>query len=186
MLPPCKVVCAMNKAELRKKILEKRRMVSNPATAALVCEKASRLDAFQRAENIFLYLATGSELCTTRLLSIARRMGKKILLPRVLDGEIMEAALLDGQGLREGAFHIWEPVGPSVTNIDIAFVPGTVFDKNRNRIGYGKGYYDRFLQKHSGIYKVGLAYDCQVVENITADPTDIPMDILLTEMGRYE
>ncbi len=176
----------MNKKELRKEILAKRRLCGSPKLSAEICDAACALPAFQKADTIFLYLATGSELSTERLLAVSRRMGKRIALPRVLDGETMEAALLDEHGLREGAFHIWEPLGPPVTDIDVAFVPGAVFDKKKNRIGYGKGYYDRFLHKHSSIYKVGLAFDFQVVDSITTDPTDIPMDILLTEMGRYE
>lgn len=102
------------------------------------------------------------------------------------------APLEAGKPLQKGLFGIDEPVGRSDQmsiydareSVDIWLVPGVVFDKQGNRIGRGKGFYDQFLKEASGL-KVGICYECQLVETVPAESQDIAMDMIITEKGIY-
>ena len=101
-------------------------------------------------------------------------------LPKVIGDNEMEIRLYQGKkSMCEGDFHIMEPEGPVFTDyasIDIAVVPGMSFDTEGNRLGRGKGYYDRFLGKVPCVYKIGICFDFQKVDHVPAEPTDIRMD----------
>ncbi len=172
----------MHKSELRKEILARRKECFSPEVSALICQKAASLSAFKKANAVMLYLSNRSEVDTTRLIALSHRFGKKICFPQVLNEEKMDAVSLEGNGFSRGAFGIWEPNGIPVNSIDLIFVPGVVFDIDRNRIGYGKGYYDRFL-RNSNATTIGLAFSCQIVPQIPKEPHDIQLDMILTEEG---
>lgn len=96
----------------------------------------------------------------------------------------METRLYETEkDLVEGAFNIMEPQGPLFTDygkIDVVVVPGMAFDKKGNRLGRGKGYYDRFLsQLPPYIYKIGVCFDFQKFDNIPAEETDVRMDCVV-------
>ncbi len=172
----------MHKETLRKEILAKRDAASSASLSTSICTLAASLPEFLSARTVMLYLAKGSEVDTARLLALSHRMGKTICAPRITGPGEMEAAILDIRGFRRGAFGILEPLGPRTDAPDIIFVPGTVFDTKGNRIGYGKGYYDRFLQAHPA-YSVGLAYACQVVDSVPTLAHDVRLCRILTEEG---
>ncbi len=174
----------MSKAQLRKKGLSRRHLGYSPSLSAQICDKAATLSAFSEASSVMLYLSTGSEVNTSRLLALCRKYGKTVSAPKVINSTEMKTSVLDENGFVRGAFGIWEPTGNTPAKPDIIFVPGVVFDKSGNRIGYGKGYYDRFLKRCKAI-TVGLAFHCQLVPEIPAEPEDIPLDIILTEEGVY-
>ncbi len=174
----------MNKSQLRHEILAARKSVSSPLLSAQICDKAAALDVFRRAHTVMLYLPTGSEVDTSRLLSLSLSLGKKVCAPKVLSDTEMEARYIDRTGFRKGRFQIWEPMGPPADSIDLVFVPGAVFDPKGHRIGYGKGYYDRFL-RNTAACKVGLCYACQMVPSIPAEPHDVRLDMILTEDKIY-
>ena len=86
--------------------------------------------------------------------------------------------------LKEGAFHIMEPIGSLFPEeryheINLAIIPGMAFDAKRNRLGRGKGYYDRFLQKIHQVYKIGICFPFQLVDEIPTEETDIKMDAIM-------
>lgn len=172
----------MHKAVARKEALLRRKNGYSLSASALICKKAASLLTFQSAKNVMIYLPTGTEVDTSLLLSLCRKTGKKVFAPRVLNNESMEAACIDDCGFQKGAFNIWEPLGAPADSLDLIFVPGVVFDKNRNRIGYGRGFYDRFL-KNRNSFTVGLAFSCQIIPILPADSHDIKMDIVITEEG---
>ncbi len=181
MRTPCAAQCnTMHKAALRRSMLAIRKENASAAISAAVCEKAARLDAYKLAKTIMLYVPTGSELDTARLFALAMRDGKRICLPRVLTDTAMEAAWIGG-GLKRGAFHIFEPCGARTEAIDLIFVPGVAFDIHHNRLGYGKGYYDRFLALYPDAVTVGLGYACQLIPEIPTESTDKPLSMILTE-----
>ena len=84
--------------------------------------------------------------------------------------------------LNKGAFNIMEPYGTPYTNyseIDLAIIPGMAFDNNGNRLGRGKGYYDRLLEKMTSIYKIGICFPFQMVDNVPTECTDIKMNEII-------
>ena len=174
----------MPKATLRKEMLEKRRLFASDEISAILCEKAAALPELQNAETVMLYLSAKSEVNTALLLSLLLREGKKVCAPRVLDDENMEAARIDESGFQKGRFGLWEPKGERQDAIDFIFVPGVAFDKQGNRLGYGKGYYDRFLAAHPA-KTAGLCYSCQVVSKVPSHLHDKPLDMILTEEAIY-
>ncbi len=171
----------MNKEQLRREILARRRAVSSSLSAA-ICRHVARLPVFCKASTIMLYFSAHSEVDTSLLFTLSEKAGKKICAPRVLNETAMEAAYVDEGPLQKGKFGIWEPCGKVAEDIDLVIVPGVVFDRQGHRIGYGKGYYDRFLQGRK-VSTVGLAYACQVVPEIPAEPHDVTLDMIVTEEG---
>lgn len=174
----------MSKAQLRKEGLARRKLAFSHSLSAKICESAAKLPAFLKAETIMLYISTGSEVCTARLLALCRQHGKIVCAPKVKSDTEMETVTLDESGFTRGAFGIWEPAGSTPAIPDLIFVPGVVFDEERNRIGYGKGYYDRFLQRYQAV-TVGLAFQHQIIPEIPTESQDKQLDIVLTEEGMY-
>lgn len=109
---------------------------------------------------------------------------KRILLPVVV-GDDLELRLYTGpEDLAIGAYGIEEPTGARFTDytaIDLIIVPGVAFDRNGNRLGRGKGYYDRLLPRIPSAYKIGICFPFQVVEEVPAEPFDIRMDEIITQ-----
>ena len=106
--------------------------------------------------------------------------GKKLLFPKVIGEHEME--MVDPCGFEEGAFSILEPIGTVVlpSKIDVILVPLLAFDRKGNRLGYGKGYYDRYLQQFMGL-KIGIAYAFQEVDFIETHQFDQSLDWIVTE-----
>jgi 5-formyltetrahydrofolate cyclo-ligase len=146
------------------------------------------LAEFKQAECVALYAPAHNETDTSLLLTAAFRTGKQVLYPAVCGQEMVFRLLDRVESLQKGAFGILEPC-PSCTEqgvdeVDLIVVPGVAFDLLGHRIGYGKGFYDRFLH-HSGrtAHLVGLCHDFQLIEGpITVDQHDIPMEIVVTEV----
>lgn len=131
-------------------------------------------------KNFFIYRSFNNEVDTNRLINHFLNENKVISFP-VITGENMVA----GEPLSDReTLSMFKTVEPScyeeVKNVDVCFLPLLACDKNKNRLGYGKGYYDRFLASHPCL-KIGLAYSFQVVEGIERKPWDIPLDIIVTD-----
>ena len=107
-------------------------------------------------------------------------MGKIVVLPVVLDDTRMEVRIYnDANDLKEGAYGISEPAGKrydEIENIEVAIVPGMAFDKDGHRLGRGKGYYDRFLSQIPYIYKIGVCFGFQLLDNVPSAEYDIIMN----------
>lgn len=146
--------------------------------ASCIIAKLKEHPRFVAAHTIMLYHSLPDEVDTRRL--IAGIKDKTIVLPRVTGEREMELRLYTGpDDLQQGAYGIMEPCGPLFTrycDIQLAVIPGMAFDKNGNRLGRGKGYYDRFLPQLNKVYKIGICFDFQLVETVMTEPTDIPMD----------
>lgn len=110
-------------------------------------------------------------------------MGKTVLLPVVINDTDMELHRYTGpQDLQDGFFNIMEPVGEvfdEYDSIDVAVVPGMSFDTRGNRLGRGKGYYDRFLPKLKNAYKIGVCFDFQKMPGIPTEENDVKVDIVI-------
>lgn len=164
--------------------------------AAYSCEQRRILSArllkqlelhprFKAARTLLLYYSLSDEVFTHEFAE-RWRQEKTILLPVVKEGGTLELHHYTGKsGLRKGAFGIEEPSGPLFADypaIDVAIVPGVSFDKSGNRLGRGKGYYDRLLPKLSS-YNIGICYAFQVSEKIPCGQYDRKMDAVLTDEG---
>ena len=129
---------------------------------------------------VMAYYSLPDEVCTRQLLDELVDDGKIVLLPKVLDDETMELHRYQSSAdLREGAFHIMEPVGEAFTDfekIDIVLVPGMAFDAAGHRLGRGRGYYDRFLMAHPHFWKVGVCFPFQRVPEVPKELHDVCMN----------
>lgn len=141
---------------------------------------------FIDATTILLYYSLPDEVQTHAFVEKWHQT-KKILLP-VVKGDQLELRHYTGKScLQEGAYHIEEPVGEAFTDyseIELSIIPGVSFDKKGNRLGRGKGYYDKllpFLQS----YNIGICYQFQAREDIPAEPFDHAMDEVWTEAGQW-
>lgn len=183
----------MNKEEkkiLRNKILIIRNSLDKEVKEAMDDEIYNKLimsDLYIKAKNIFIYLSFGSEIQTNNIITKALRDGKEVYIPKVYKkNKLMKAVRLKSfNDLKENSMGILEPIDDSnyidKREIDLILVPGVVFDLNGNRIGYGGGYYDRYLQDIKEIRnKVVLAYDLQIVDSINPDIHDIAFDYVIT------
>ena len=130
-----------------------------------------------------LYYSLPDEVDTHTLVDSLLMSGKHILLPRVTGEGTMELRRYTGPSdLAQGAYNIMEPTGEvfdNYTDIDLAVIPGVAFDKDGNRMGRGKGYYDRLLPKLANTYKIGICLPFQLVEKIPTDKHDVRMDEVL-------
>ncbi len=179
----------MPKRSLRSQLLSQRRALGHDAW--LESSRAAQLNLlslaeYQNAECVALYAPFQNETDTADILSDAFASGKRVLYPAVC-GDQMVFRLVEGlHMLQEGAFGILEPcaIGTDhqANEADLIVVPGVVFDLTGHRIGYGKGFYDRFLHNpERKAHLVGLCHDFQLVDNaIPGEHHDIPMEIIVS------
>lgn len=174
------------KGSLRKKILEMR----NSLTKREIEEKSERicvefLRIFEGMNKFLLYYSVNNEVRTKMVIDTLSNNGKKVYLPKYIDGSFSVGLYEGEERLKRGKFGVMEPISDVLeTEFDIITVPGVVFGKDFNRIGMGKGYYDVMLKRLIGL-KVGLAYQFQMVDGIDADPWDVKMDMIITEEKIY-
>ena len=141
-------------------------------------------EEFQQAKVVGAYFAIGSEVMTELIIGRAKILNKKIALPRVEEDKIAFYELPLTNTLVKGKFGIMEPPPyKPMDKMDILIVPGIAFDKNGNRIGYGKGFYDRLLADKRTKFSIGLAYSFQLVEILPYDLYDKRLDAIASEDG---
>jgi 5-formyltetrahydrofolate cyclo-ligase len=138
---------------------------------------------FKSAKVVGAYYAFGSEVRTDLILEKGKSLGKKVALPSVEGESLTFYELSSGKYLVKGRFGIMEslPYGP-VDRMDLLVIPGIAFDKQGYRLGYGKGYYDKFLAKKD-VSSIGLAYSFQLLESLPKDKYDRRLDAVATENG---
>lgn len=168
------------KADIRKRILKIREtqpIELQKEKSMWIQKKVIQNAEFVGADWIYLYMDYRGEVQTGWLLEEALKLGKKVALPRVQNGEMDFYEVTSKAQVQAGYFGIPEPVTSKVVEEGHGFmtVPGVVFSKNNYRIGYGKGFYDRYLSRYPEIYTCGLAYGCQMLESVPADSHDIQL-----------
>jgi len=174
------------KKELRKFIREQKKRHSAEQLKAMSQEIDARLHSYEKclkASTILIFCALPDEPETLPVIEQLFSQGKRLLLPEVIDDERMRLRIYSGrESLHEGAFGILEPTGEIFTDyseIELAVIPGMAFDAKGNRLGRGKGYYDRFLPLIPQAYKLGICFPFQKLESIPTDENDIPVDEVL-------
>lgn len=176
----------MEKQEIRKKIKALKSMLLETEkieSANSVFRILEQSAAFVLANRVLMYHSLPDELSTKEFL---RKWGrrKQFFLPRV-NGVNLEILPYDESRLELGAFHIEEPTGNNLANpedIELIIVPAVAYDKKGNRLGRGKGFYDRLL-KSTKATTIGVAYEFQIVEEIPVEHHDIPMDMIISPSG---
>ena len=130
-------------------------------------------------ESVFLYLSYSHEADTDKLLNALLKQGKTVYCPRV-EGKEMKAVLYGELAL--SARGIREPLGDAFDgDIDVAVVPLMAADEKGNRLGYGGGYYDKYLSAHPKTIKIGYCYEEQIVREIPVEDNDIPLTMIVTD-----
>lgn len=177
------------KDRLRRIVLARRRSLSRAHGLTAARSAAMNLigvPEVRRAHSVMVYLTYKSELPTEFVIEMLRAEGKALYAPRIGPcGHLLAAQLPPDVELRSGPYDVPEPVGTECVDprqLDAVIVPGVAFDLSGRRLGFGKGYYDRFLPAlRPEAVKVGLVYDLQLVPEVPAGPNDVPVDIIVTE-----
>lgn len=174
----------MKKDDIRRSIKAQKALLSETEkrdSAQRVFSQLEQSTAFMLADNILLYHSLPDELSTHEFL--AKWCSRKhFYLPRV-NGVNLEILPYDESRLSLGAFSIEEPTGNdtrSISDIELIVIPAVAYDRQGNRVGRGKGYYDRLLATCHAT-KIGVGYDFQLVDEIDTDPHDVAVDIIITE-----
>ncbi len=152
----------------------------------LISEINSKLNIF----SIAIYYPIKSEISPLKLLKICKSLSMEICFPVICKNvnELIFSKFEDEKKLIKNKYGIYEPIKINQIFPDIIFVPMLGFDRNLNRLGYGKGYYDRTiakLRKSKKIFVIGLAYDNQMIQNMLTEDHDEKMDIILTDKKIY-
>ena len=176
----------MNKAELRKKMRALRDKVENRAEKSTkICENILSMPEYVHAKCVMMYHPIRSEVNLLLLMEAALCSGKRVCLPVCREDGRMDAVEYTGQEcLKSGAFGVMEPIGMIVApeEIDLVLCPGLAFDARGMRLGYGKGYYDRYSEKVHA-FLAGICYTECIVENVPAELYDRAMQALVTQDG---
>ena len=174
---------AMDKKELRKQIkaLKKQHTAEQlEAQSKAIMAKVESHPDFIKAEKVMLYYSLPDEVQTEDFIAKWRKT-KQIILPTVVGDDIVPVMLDNSTTFAKGDFDIQEPQSePYTGGYDLIIVPGVAFDKNGNRLGRGRGYYDRFLCNHKDVKKIGICFDFQLADEIPTEPTDIRMDEIIS------
>ena len=173
----------MNKEKLRKEYLDIRKnVIDKKIKDKSILNKIISLCEYEKKDLILTYVSLNDEVDTTELIKYSLKNGKQVAVPKC-EGDIIKFYYIDSlKELKEGHYNILEPESKKlVTDFkhSICIVPGICFDKEKNRVGYGKGYYDRFLKNYEGL-KIGLAYKECICDKIDVEENDVKMDRIIT------
>ncbi|ORO74468.1 5-formyltetrahydrofolate cyclo-ligase [Streptococcus oralis] len=176
------------KAELRKKILQEMKALSQEQKQAMdrvLTERFLQHPFYQEVKTIATYLSFPHEFQTQELIKRMLKDGKKVLIPKTYPKGRMEFVVYDPKQLVKTSFGLLEPQGDlevvEPSQIDLIHVPGLAFTREGYRIGYGGGYYDRYLEHFAG-HTMSTIYPCQVQE-FNSENHDIPVQEVLTYEG---
>lgn len=168
----------------------------NAMTRDEVSEKSVRLvhfllqsEWYKQTKELFVYSPIGTEADCKEVIEQAWRDGKRVAFPRVESETEMNFYYADSyEELAEGSFHVAEPKKTcrlAIPEDQPVLVPGSVFDRNGNRYGYGKGFYDRFFCRYPKLGRIGLCFENQLEEEIPVGEYDVQMHVVYTEHGCY-
>ena len=184
----------MDKKQIRADVIEKRRMLSDEERmekSVRILKKLDKQDAFLKAWKVALYASDDREVITYPLINRAQFLDKGVSFPKVTSNDQKEMTflyVLSVSDLKPGFKGILEPDASATVmeRPDLIIMPLVAFDPNRNRIGQGGGYYDRYLKEHPDIFTIALAFECQKVDRIPAEEWDIRPNMIITENSIYE
>ena len=175
------------KRQIRRDLLEARDAIApdlRERWGERIADRALELPEIRAARAVMLFSSFGSEVPTGPLIERLREGGVTTALPRIEEGDLVPVAYAPGDPVRPTSFGALEPVGPDAldaASLDVVVVPGVAFDRSGGRIGYGGGYYDRFLRDLAP-FRAGIAFSLQVVDGrLPAGNFDLPVHAIVTE-----
>lgn len=183
----------MEKKEIRRKMIEMRDTLPKDIIeekSRVIQEKLYELNYYKKAKNIMFYVDTRNEVRTLDAIKKSIYLGKKVFVPKVINKcDMLAVRIKNLDELKQGHFGILEPVSGEIINpkeLEAVVIPGVAFDKRGCRLGYGGGYYDRFLQNlKADAIKIALAFEFQILDELPKEEYDILMDIIITEKRIY-
>lgn len=176
---------------IRKQIFAKRKETSDAQVmewSQSIAEKVIELEEFKNAPCIYIYVDYNREVSTRPIIEAAWKAGKKVAVPKVHGKDMVFYDFTTYDQLEPGYFDIPEPARGEAVNWEKAlmFMPGVAFDPTRHRVGYGGGFYDRFLEANPKHPTIALAFDFQIVEAAPYEAIDILPGKVVTETKIYK
>lgn len=172
----------MNKEQLRKWAKEIRSKLDINSISKNIIKKLIKTTEYQQAKNIMIFYPLKDEI---NLLSLTKDKNKTFYLPKIDGNNLLCCKFDENTELCESCFHTLEPASPNQANktlIDLIIIPALAADKNNYRLGYGKGFYDRFLTQFDSHTKTIVCIPKElIVETIFPNEFDIPVDIIITQ-----
>lgn len=175
----------MDKTELRQKIRARKRAMTEEeieARSAKLAQLFFASDAYKNAKTIYGYLSYNQEVRTVPMLAQALKDGKKVAVPKVYGDEMKFLYLDDLSAVAKGYAGIPEPIADGPVAQDetaLVLMPGLAFDPQGHRIGYGGGFYDKFLAAEPNHPTLALCYEFQMLPKLDVEAHDIPVDTVL-------
>lgn len=178
---------------MRKEILDIRIQLEESdriKKSAVICNNIMNRPEYRDADTIFCYISTKGEVDMSLLIKDAWKNGKKIAVPKIQNGIMNFYYIYSFEELVCGTYQIMEPHAVCEAAVidsknPIVIVPGIAYDRTKNRIGYGAGYYDKYFSEYPSIYKIAPAFDLQIVDSIMTEDCDIKMNVIITESQYY-
>ncbi|MDE5946245.1 MAG: 5-formyltetrahydrofolate cyclo-ligase [Oscillospiraceae bacterium] len=176
----------MEKKELRKIFRAKRAKIHNKEEKdRIIQEYVLNMPEIKKADTVLVYVSYNSETSTRLIMESILNNNKNLAVPRCLENGIMEFIYINSTDeLRSGAYGIPEPSGDRkaiISSDTVCIVPALSFSLDGTRLGYGGGYYDRFLSENNNIYKIGICYDELISEKLPSEKYDIKVQTVITE-----
>ncbi len=186
----------ISKAAIRVRAFENRRTLAEKDRRSLaICRRLLALPHYADAATVLVYMHFRDEVRTADLVTQLLQTDKQIVVPYCVGDELELFRLADLAELTEGTWDILEPKKvlrsdvekrAAPEELDLLAVPGVAFDRSGGRVGHGRGYFDRLLARlRSDALSVGLAFECQLFDQVPMDDHDIPLDMIVTEEAAY-
>ena len=179
---------SLSKKEIRKYITDRKNAMTEDekvSKSLRIQELLFESPEYAAAENVFVYVSYNQEVITDGIIQQSIRDGKSVFVPRINNDNIMEFYRIISMedDLKPGKFGIYEPVGDcrDDSRKGLMVMPGLAFDRDFHRIGYGGGYYDRYLACENCMVKAAVAFEFQILEEVPHDEFDISPDMIITE-----
>jgi 5-formyltetrahydrofolate cyclo-ligase len=154
----------------------------------LICDQILHHSAFLEAKTVYVYMELEKEVCMEELTNAAWRAGKVVAVPKVVGDDLHFYEITSCDQVKEGFFGVREPIEGCKRSEEeqvLMILPGVAFDKNRHRLGYGRGFYDRYLKEHPKHTTIAVGFDFQVIDQVPQDSFDVVPQMLVTQSCQY-
>ena len=175
------------KAEIRTRLKQIRAAIpqkERQKRSQTITRKLLDLAEIQRSQHLFIYISCDGEVGTHDLINDLLKQGKTLAVPKIIDSDHMVAVAFTGwDELETGQLGILTPTSsePAAVNFDVVITPGLGFTTDGYRIGYGRGYYDKWFATNPVQQKIALTFDAQVIDTLPVSELDIPVNMVVTE-----